>query len=73
MNDWQPMTTKPPQPGRYHVRARISEGRYLPVVVRYWDGTQWSSRNGKLRTGFGHCGDLTQQFWRPISDGGSNG
>lgn len=67
MIDWQPMTTNPPKPGRYHVRVRIAEGRYLSTVVRYWDGTQWSSRNGKLPTGFGNLGDLTQQFWRPIN------
>ena len=57
MSDWQPMTIKPPRPGQYHVRVRITEGRYLSKLVRYWDGTQWSSRNGRLPTGFGNWGD----------------
>ena len=67
MSDWQPMTIKPPRPGQYHVRVRITEGRYLSKLVRYWDGTQWSSRNGRLPTGFGNWGDLSQQFWREIA------
>lgn len=67
MNDWQPMTTSPVRPGQYHVRVSIAEGRYLQVAVRYWDGARWSSRNGKLPTGFGNWGDLSQQWWRPIS------
>ncbi len=66
MSDWQPVTTNPPTAGQYKARIRIAEGRYLPTMVRYWDGTNWSSRNRKLPTGFGNWGDLSQQSWRLI-------
>lgn len=72
MSNWQPVTTNPPAAGQYEARIQMSEGRFLPIIVRYWDGTKWYSRTGRGYTGFGNCGDLSQQSWRPIpTDGGA--
>ena len=43
-----------------------TEGRYLSKLVRYWDAPS-GLRNGRLPTGFGNWGDLSQQFWREIA------
>ncbi|MCY1216844.1 hypothetical protein D9M72_287310 [compost metagenome] len=70
MADWQPVTTNPPAAGHYEARIQMAEDRYLPTMVRYWDGQQWLSRKGKLPTGFGNWGDFSRQSWRPIPTGG---
>lgn len=70
MSNWQPVTINPPAAGQYEARIKMAEGRYLPIMVRYWDGVKWASRNGKLPTGFGNWGDFSRQSWRPIPTGG---